>query len=176
MTENFVVCSKCGVINRLPPSRPAIGAKCGKCGAKVFVGYPEDVAAEIFDRQIARSTTPVLVDVWAPWCGPCLMMAPPYEAAARELEPQVRLIKLNSDAEQAVASRLGIRSIRTMILFLEGREVARMSGAMSATQIVRWVRDRLPTVRCLSLPMDPLQGLVSTIGLKRRSAIYCGVA
>lgn len=146
MTENLVVCSKCGGINRLPPSRPAMGAKCGKCGAKVFLGHPDDVGAEIFNRQIARNTMPVLVDVWAPWCGPCLMMAPVYEAAARELEPKVRLIKLNSDAEQVVASRLGIRSIPTMILFLGGQEVARTSGAMSATQIVGWVRDHVPTV------------------------------
>jgi thioredoxin 2 len=145
MTENLVVCSKCGAINRLPPSRPAISAKCGKCGAKMFVGHPEDVAAEIFDRQIARSTIPVLVDVWAPWCGPCLMMAPAYEAAARELEPRVRLIKLNSDAEQAVAARFGIQGIPTMLLFFEGREIAHTSGALSAKQIVQWVRDRLPT-------------------------------
>jgi thioredoxin 2 len=146
MTESLVVCSQCGTTNRLPPSRPAIDAKCGKCGAKVFAGHPADVDAAIFERQIARGTVPVLVDVWAPWCGPCRAMAPAYEAAARDLEPQVRLIKLNSDAEQAVAARLGIQGIPTMILFREGREVARTTGAMSASQIVRWVRDRLPTV------------------------------
>jgi len=110
------------------------------------MGHPEDVNSEIFDRVIARSTMPVLVDVWARWCGPCRMMEPAYAAAARELEPLVRLIKLNSDAEQAVASRLGISGIPTMILFREGREVARTSGAMSAPQIVQWVREHLPAV------------------------------
>ena len=137
MTENLVVCSKCGTINRLPPSRPAIDAKCGKCKAKVFATHPEDVDAEIFDRQIARCTIPVLVDVWAPWCGPCQMMAPAYEAAAHELEPQVRLIKLNSDAEQAVASRLGIQEIPTMILFKDGRPVKRIVGAKGKAALLR---------------------------------------
>ena len=144
--QNLVVCSKCGGVNRLPPGRDAGEAKCGKCGTRLFSGHPQDVDAEIFDRQIARSSVPVVVDIWAPWCGPCKMMAPAYEAAANELEPLVRLVKLNSDNEQAVAARLGIRSIPTMILFHGGREIARASGAMTASQIVRWVRDRLPTV------------------------------
>ncbi|TPK74733.1 thioredoxin TrxC [Mesorhizobium sp. B2-4-15] len=142
--QNLTVCSKCGGINRLPAARNAKEAKCGKCGTKLFSGHPEDVDAGLFDRQVARSTLPVLVDVWAPWCGPCKMMAPAYEAAANELEPHVRLIKLNSDNEQAASARLGIRGIPTMILFHGGREVARMSGAMTAGQIVRWVRDQLP--------------------------------
>ena len=144
--QNLVVCSKCGGVNRLPPGRDAGEAKCGKCGTRLFSGHPQDVDAEIFDRQITRSSIPVVVDVWAPWCGPCKMMAPAYETAANDLEPLVRLIKLNSDNEQAVAARLGIRSIPTMILFHGGREIARASGAMTASQIVRWVRDRLPTV------------------------------
>jgi thioredoxin 2 len=142
--QNLVVCSKCGGVNRLPAVRNAKAAKCGKCGNRLFSGHPEDVDAQVFDRQITRSNLPVVVDIWAPWCGPCKVMAPAYEAAAQELEPHVRLIKLNSDREQAVAARLGIRGIPTMILFHGGQEVARVSGAMSAGQIVRWIRDHLP--------------------------------
>lgn len=142
--EKRVVCGKCGGVNRLPPAGDAGDAKCGKCGSRLFSGHPADVDAQSFDRQVTRSSLPVVVDIWAPWCGPCKMMAPAYEAAANELEPHVRLIKLNSDNEQAVAARLGIRGIPTMILFHGGREVARTSGAMTAGQIVRWVRDHLP--------------------------------
>ena len=147
MSENLVVCAKCGCINRIAPDRPALAAKCGKCKSKLFAGHPEDVDAAVFERQVSRSTIPVLVDVWAPWCGPCLSMAPAYAAATAELEPHVRLIKLNSDAEQAAASRLSIRGIPTMILFAKGREVARTSGAMGTGQIVQWVRDHLPAAR-----------------------------
>ncbi|RWB61442.1 MAG: thioredoxin TrxC [Mesorhizobium sp.] len=143
--ENLVVCTKCGAINRLPLTRKGSDAKCGKCGTRLFSGHPEDVDAVNFDRQIGRGSLPVLVDVWAPWCGPCKMMAPAYEAAARALEPDIRLIKLNSDAEQSAAAKLGIRGIPTMILFRHQREIARISGAMSTGQIVNWVRSHLPT-------------------------------
>jgi thioredoxin 2 len=146
MAEKLVVCGKCGGVNRIPPARSAAGAKCGSCGARVFTGHPQDVTGTIFDRHVKRSTLPVLIDVWAPWCGPCRMMAPAYEAAANQLEPEVQLIKLNSEDEQEIAARLGIRSIPTMLMFYGGREIARTSGAMSANQIVSWVRDRLPSV------------------------------
>lgn len=142
--DNLVVCTKCGVVNRLPLGRNRADAKCGKCGALLFSGLPQDIDAANFDRQIGRGSLPVLVDVWAPWCGPCKMMAPAYEAAAKALEPHIRLVKLNSDKEQAVAARLGIRGIPTMILFHHRHEIARISGAMSTGQIVNWVRNHIP--------------------------------
>lgn len=138
-----MVCTKCSAINRLPLARNGSDAKCGKCGTRLFSGHPEDMDAASFDRQIGRGSLPVLVDVWAPWCGPCKMMAPAYEAAAKALEPHIRLIKLNSDDEQAVAARLGIRGIPTMILFHQKREIARISGAMSTGQIVSWARSHV---------------------------------
>lgn len=147
MGERLIVCSSCGSVNRLTATRPALAAKCGTCGRKLFTAHPHDVDGAIFRRHLERNTLPVLVDVWAPWCGPCRMMAPAYEAAAQELEPDLVLIKLNSDKEPAISAELVIRGIPTMILFHGGREVARTSGAMSAGQIVRWVRDqRLPEV------------------------------
>jgi thioredoxin 2 len=146
MREKLIVCGKCAAVNRLPPSRAVEAAKCGACGSKLFSGRPEDVDAATFDRHVSRSTLPLLVDIWAPWCGPCRMMAPAYEAAARALEPHMQLIKLNSDGEPEVAARLGIRGIPTMILFQGGREIARSSGAKSASQIIAWVRSQLPSV------------------------------
>jgi thioredoxin 2 len=97
----------------------------------------------MFDRQIAKGTLPVVVDVWAPWCGPCRAMAPEYEKAAAATEPRVRFLKLNSDNEQAVAGRLGIRGIPTMLLYRDGKEIARVSGARSARDITSWLETAL---------------------------------
>lgn len=143
--ENRVVCVGCGAINRLPPEREAeaVAAKCGTCGAPLFSGKPMDVERAAFERQIEKSTLPIVVDVWAPWCGPCRAMAPEFEKAATAIEPHARFIKLNSDVEQAVATRLAIRGIPTMLLFKDGKEVGRVSGAMSAAQIGNWVGQQL---------------------------------
>lgn len=141
-----IVCPHCAGINRVPGDRPAEAALCGRCKAQLFAGKPVEADAKMFDRQLQRSDVPVLVDVWAPWCGPCRMMGPAFAAAAAELEPQMRLVKLNTEAEPQIAARLGIRGIPTMILFAGGREVARVSGAMATQQIVAWARGRQTAV------------------------------
>ena len=138
-----VVCPHCGGVNRVPADRLGAGARCGKCKAPLFDGHPAEVDDAGLQRQLSRSDIPLLVDFWAPWCGPCRMMAPAFEQAARQLEPRVRLLKLNTEESQAIAGRLGIRSIPTMILFRGGQEVARMSGAMDAGGIVRWTQQHL---------------------------------
>lgn len=136
-----VVCGHCSAINRMPADREASAAKCGKCGAAVFSGKPVNLSSASFDRHISRSDIPVVVDFWADWCGPCKMMAPAYAQAAAELEPEVRLAKLDTEAANDVAARFNIRSIPTLIVFREGREVARQAGAMPAPQLAAWIRE-----------------------------------
>ena len=135
-----VVCPSCSAVNRLPATKLAAGPKCGKCSAPLFTGRPTELTDQSFERQVGRSDIPVVVDFWAEWCGPCKMMAPQFAQAAAQLEPNVRFAKLDTEAAQATAARFGIRSIPTVMLFRNGREVARQAGAMSAADIVRWVQ------------------------------------
>ena len=133
-----IVCGHCGKINRLPAERTATSARCGSCHQPIFSGHPIEVDEAAFDRHLAHNDIPVLVDVWAPWCGPCRSMAPMFERAAQQLEPGVRLLKLNSDQAPSVSSRLGISGIPTLLLMRNGKEIARTSGAMDTRNIVAW--------------------------------------
>jgi thioredoxin 2 len=144
MTDSkHIVCPQCGGINRVPAERSAALAHCGTCKAKLFTGKPLEVDAAAFNRHTAKNDIPVLVDVWAPWCGPCRSMAPQFERAATILEPDVRLLKLNSDEQPEISARYGIQSIPTMLLFKGGKLTAQTSGAMEASRIVAWARGNL---------------------------------
>jgi thioredoxin 2 len=138
-----IVCGRCGQINRVPTDRPAARARCGACHEPLFTGHPVEVDATAFDRHATRNEIPVLVDVWAPWCGPCRVMAPMFEQAAAALEPDVRLLKLNSDEAPELSARLGIRGIPTLLLLQSGKVLARSSGVMRSDQIVAWTRSSL---------------------------------
>ena len=143
LSSLLVACPHCHSLNRVPEERLSEGGTCGRCKKALFAGKPVELDASNFSAHVERSTIPVLVDFWAPWCGPSRMMAPAFEAAARQLEPRVRLAKLNTEAEQALAGRFGIRSIPTLILFSGGREIARQSGAMDSGSLVSWTRSKL---------------------------------
>ena len=143
MSQLHVVCPHCHTTNRVQSDDLAKGPDCGSCHQALFTGEPVNLGAAEFERHVTRSQLPVLVDFWAPWCGPCRMMAPAFEQAARQLEPRVQLVKVNTDEAPGVGARLNIRSIPTIALFVGGREVARQAGAMAASDIVRWAQSQL---------------------------------
>ena len=134
-----IVCPSCDAINRIPAAKIDARPACGKCRKPLFNQHPVKLHADNFQKHISKNDIPVVVDFWAPWCGPCKMMAPAFEQAAAQLEPYVRLAKLNTEEEQNIGARLNIRSIPTMVMFKKGKEIARQAGAMSAADIKSWI-------------------------------------
>lgn len=138
-----VVCPHCDATNRLPAERLADGANCGRCKLPLFAGEPVELDPARFATHAAHSDLPLVVDFWAPWCAPCRMMAPAFAAAARALEPRARLVKVNTEAHPALASQFNIRSIPTLVVLQNGRELTRQSGAMDAGSLQRWIQSAL---------------------------------
>lgn len=145
MSESLhIVCPHCHTTNRVRTDQLDSAPDCGKCKKALFTARPVALDEAAFDRHIGRSEIPVLVDFWAPWCGPCRMMAPAFEKAAMALEPRMRLVKVNTEEAQSLGARFNIRSIPTLALFVNGREVARQPGAMTnPADIAGWARSNV---------------------------------
>jgi thioredoxin 2 len=139
-----VVCGKCDSVVRLPGDRLNESPRCPSCHSALFDGTPVNLTAANFDKHVSRGDLPLVVDFWAPWCGPCLAMAPFFEKTARQLEPKLRFAKLNTEEHPAPAAKFNIRSIPTMIVFRGGREIGRQIGAMDAASMTRWLSSVVP--------------------------------
>jgi thioredoxin 2 len=138
-TALHIVCPNCQSVNRVAAGRDAGKGKCGRCHQPLFSGHPVAATAQSFDTHVRRNEIPVVVDFWADWCGPCKMMAPHYERVAGELEPGFRFLKVDTEAEQALAARYDIRSIPTLMLFRGGKLAAQQAGAVDAARLKAWL-------------------------------------
>lgn len=143
MSSSHIVCPHCNTVNRIATERLPENPRCGNCKQALFQGQPVELTAGNFPQHISRNDIPIIVDFWAPWCGPCKMMAPAFTKAAVQIEPSARLAKLNTEQEQSIGAQFSIRSIPTMVIFKNGREIIRQSGAKNEADIVRWINNNI---------------------------------
>ena len=139
VTKMHLVCPHCNATNRVPSDKLQAELNCGKCQEHLLTAHPDNLGEAAFNAQLAKSYLPMVVDFWAPWCGPCRMMAPAYEKVSQDMQGKARFVKVNTEDEQGLAAKYNIRSIPTLAVFAGGREMARQPGAMSAPDLARWV-------------------------------------
>lgn len=141
--SRHLVCPHCEAVNRIPDNKLADQPRCGRCKQPLFTGVPVELTDASFDKHLKRNDVPLVVDFWASWCGPCKMMAPHFQRVAAQMEPHLRFAKLNTEIAQQTAARYNIRSIPTVAIFFQGREVARQAGAMDAGRLGQWIQSQL---------------------------------